>query len=217
VEVENTVFMEEQKMSEQTADHAAQLAEAERTNRLRLAWKQVILWGCGGSLLLLIGVFGGFFYYYRLLLPPPAVAMIAALGVIIFFLISAVAGNTLTMIALLRRDSAFLELRFDVYAGVKSYMVHILNQCLPGYIRLHTELDVGEELLKKATHVTKRSADLAAKMQTIYPGLTLVAAIKEMVKASLHSEGHVADNASVQKILDGLEETNVVPIRQAGE
>ncbi len=211
-----SLVTEELTMSEHTTDHAAQLAEAERANRLSIAWKQVTLWCCGGSLILLMGGLGALFYYYYLLLPPAAIAMIAALGAILFFLILAVAGNVLSLMVLLRRDSALMELRFDVYAAVESAFAQTLYRHLPNYTRLHTELDVGEELYRRAKQVSKRSSELTQKLQTIYAGKSLAEAVDLMVKDSLQAHGLAADNASVASFLETVSD-NIVPIRHAGE
>ncbi len=185
-------------------------------NQRSLVWKQVVLWGVLASVAILFSLVGSTLYYYQAELMPFSVTLIAGGTVIVLFLILAVMGNTLSQIALLHKDSALMELRFDVHAAVESVLRETLSRHLPHYTRLHTELDVGEELLRKARQVSERYAQLALKLQASRSDRALALAIDQMVRDSLLTHGLTADNAAVSDFLDKTG-GNIVPIRQSGE
>lgn len=198
------------------SEHLTKLAEIDKMNQRSLVWKQVVLWGVLASVAILFSLVGSTLYYYQAELTPFSVTLIAGGTVIVLFLILAVMGNTLSQIALLHKDSALMELRFDVHAAVESVLRETLSRHLPHYTRLHTELDVGEELLRKARQVSERYAQLALKLQVSRSDRALALAIDQMVRDSLLAHGLAADNAAVSDFLDKTGD-NIVPIRQSGE
>jgi hypothetical protein len=198
------------------SEYQTRLTEIERDNQRSIVWKQTILWSCGGAAILLLILTSATIFIFQAELTPITIGLLLGGATIVLFLILAVWGNTLSQIALMRRDSALMELRFDVHAAVESALGNMLSRHLPQYKRLQTELDVGEELLRHASLISRRQANLAQKIQSLYAGKSLAEAVDMMVRDSLLAHGQAADNATVAQFLERFD-TNVVPLRTPGE
>lgn len=200
-------------MSEHQISHTSTLHNEHRFITNAIVWKKTQIWLQIITFLILCCTAYWYWQETTFAINNTTKLTAAFLGAY-FVTIVSVVSNQITMIALLRRDQAVNELRFDIYQAVCEMLRLALGKYLDGYTHLHTNLDVGEALLYKAEFISKRRANFQTGLAEKLPGLKLSAAIDAFVKASLEASGQSSDVAAVERILSGFEDSNVVELSQ---
>ncbi|MBY0538477.1 hypothetical protein K2P47_03735 [Patescibacteria group bacterium] len=184
-----------------------------------LAWKTFGMYGLWLVLATYVGTNVWFAYSTQIWLDEPTVWAVWGIErLAIIFSLFVLLGLMQTATKMLTRFRLEQNLRFDVFAAVTEVTSQALARHLPDYQKLTTVVAIGEELLKPAEQMSRRSARIQLALQQQLPGLGLADAINQIVRDALRSEDIAGTVGNVETILTKIENggtgDNVVQLEQ---
>ncbi len=184
--------------------HTHELGRVAKRLTNQILWRKALIWISLTAALCGISSISWLLWQRSTLLPPESWPLVGGFVLFITINTAAICTALLSCIETLTREHEFNRLRFDVYAAVKETLGALLSQFLPEYRRLGTAVNLGEELLKPAEHMSRRIAELEVALNKLFPELKFVEAVHLIIRQALEAQGITATVTEIERIITAI-------------